>query len=120
MRKHPSGARQLPQISSKTYGDAHPSTALALTDVATVLRDLGETEGARLHLEAALQIDQQAFGAGHPQVVADLNNLAQVERELGDHDAARNHFEQALAIAEASLGEDHALTAQIRRAVAEV
>ncbi|MFY9820506.1 MAG: tetratricopeptide repeat protein [Thermoanaerobaculia bacterium] len=111
--------RPIVDIVRRIYGDVHPGTALAMTDVASVLRELGETEGARLHLEAALQIDCQAYGDAHPQVVADLNNLALIERELGERDAARDHLDQALAIAEASLGEDHALTAQIRRAVAE-
>jgi tetratricopeptide (TPR) repeat protein len=106
-------------ILRQIYGDVHPGTAQALTDVASVLRDLGEIEGARLHLEAALQIDQQAYGEAHPQVVADLNNLALIEKELGDEDSARDHFEQALALAETSLGDDHALTTQLRRAVAE-
>jgi tetratricopeptide (TPR) repeat protein len=86
--------------------------------VAGLLRELGETKAAQLHVEAALQIDRQAFGDAHPQVVADLNNLAILERESGELDAARGHFEQALAIAQGVFGDDHPLTMQLRQGLA--
>ena len=106
-------------IARHLYGDIHPETARALTNVAGLLRELGDSNSACVHIDAALRINQQVFGEAHPQVIADLNNLAVLEREAGQPEAARDHFAQALAISRQVLGEDHPLTGQLRRAAAE-
>lgn len=106
-------------IVRRLYGDTHPQTSRALSNVAGTLRDLGKGEEARRYLEAAVEIDRAVFGDRHPAVAASLNNLSLVERELGDEDAARAHLEEAAEIAATALGPDHALTAQLRRVLAE-
>ena len=71
------------------HGPDHPDVATALSNLATVLSNLGDPATARPLLERALTITEAAHGPDHPDVATALGNLAAVLRNLGDPATAR-------------------------------
>ena len=94
-------------IDEAAYGQEHPTVGIRVSNLGSVLQDLGDLEGARAHYERALAIDEAAYGPNHPEVATDVNNLGSVLQGLGDLEGARAHSERALAIDEAAYGQDH-------------
>jgi tetratricopeptide (TPR) repeat protein len=107
-------------IAEAEFGPDHPNTAQGLSNLANVLRDLGELPAARDLHERALAIRQARLGPDHPNTADSLNNLANVLADLGELPAARDHYERALATFEARLGPDHPNTATARHRLAIV
>ena len=101
------------EIEEAAYGPDHPSLAIRLYNLATVLRNLSGDENlkaARAALERALKIDEAAQGPDHPAAATRLSNLATVLHDLGGEEnlkAARAALERALKIDEAAHGPDH-------------
>ena len=93
--------------SERTFGPDHHETATSLSNLATVLNDLGDARGAAQALERALAIDEKALGPDHPNVARDLSNLAVALDDLGDLLGARQRLERALSIDERAFGSDH-------------
>ena len=91
-------------IVETTLGPDDPRVAIQLSNLATVLQDLGDAAGARPLVERALAIGEATLGPGHPDVAIQLNVLATVLRDLGDVAGARPLLERALAIGEAVVG----------------
>jgi tetratricopeptide (TPR) repeat protein len=91
----------------RTYGSDHPWVATALNNLALVLKDLGDLDGAKLRFERAIAIDKKTYGPDHPKIAFHLNNLAMVLRDLDDLDGAKSRLERALAINEKSYGPNH-------------
>lgn len=88
-----------------TWGSgAHDAVALiaSLNNLGSVLGALGELDGARQHLERAVEVAEAAFGPHHADVGTCLNNLGSVLQDQGDLEGARANYERALAIAEAT------------------
>ncbi|MGP0022601.1 MAG: FxSxx-COOH system tetratricopeptide repeat protein [Streptosporangiaceae bacterium] len=94
-------------ITEAAYGPDHPEVAIHLNNLALILKDLGDPEGARPLDERALVITEAAQGPDHPEVAIRLNNLAGILKDLGDPEGARELQERALAITEAAQGPDH-------------
>ncbi|MCO6491153.1 MAG: tetratricopeptide repeat protein, partial [Phaeodactylibacter sp.] len=65
-------------------------------NLATVLQDLGDYQGARELLEKAMRSDEQNFGAEHPTTAVRYSNLATVLQDLGDYQGARELLEKAM------------------------
>jgi tetratricopeptide (TPR) repeat protein len=113
LQVHARGREALPlferavAIAEIAYGPDHPEVALYLNNFAELLRDLGDSAGARTLNERALAMDEATFGSDHPKIAARLNNLAMSLSDLGDPDGARPLFERALAMDEATYGPDH-------------
>jgi nucleoside phosphorylase/tetratricopeptide (TPR) repeat protein len=78
--------------------------ALILSNLAIVLKYLGDAAGAKPLLERALGIDEMTFGPEHPRIAAELSALAMVLRDLGDVAGAKPLLERALGITEATFG----------------
>jgi tetratricopeptide (TPR) repeat protein len=79
-------------ITEAAYGPDHPEVATRLSNLAVILRDLGQPAGARPLAERALAIDEAAYGPDHPTVATLRANLAVITRELGrDSDTERGH-----------------------------
>jgi tetratricopeptide (TPR) repeat protein len=89
-------------MTEAAYGPDHPTVALALNNLAQILRDLRQLQAARPLQERALAISQAAYGPGHPDVALALKNLASILLDLGQLRAARPLQERALAITEAA------------------
>ena len=83
-------------LAKKTYAPGHPTIATSQSNLALVLRDLGDLEGAKGLLSEALEADQQNFEPGHPEIAKDQSNLATVLRALGDLEGAKGLLSEAL------------------------
>jgi tetratricopeptide (TPR) repeat protein len=103
------------EIYKTASGPEHAHVATALSNLGTVLRDLGDLEGAKKNLERALEIYQKVYGPDHPNVAIDLSNLGLVLRDLGDLKGAKQNCERALGIDQKVYGTDHPTTRAIRR-----
>jgi len=95
------------RIDEAAYGPDHPKVAIRVNNLGSVLRALGDLEGARAHFERALRIDEAAYGPDHPNVAIRVNNLGNVLRDLGDLEGARAHYDRALGIMEKAYGPQH-------------
>jgi len=86
--------------------DEEPVYALALDNMATVSKELGETEQAELLYRRAVQLRKKK-GVPDARLANALNNQAQFYFERGDLDRAEQLWREALAIRKNLLGENH-------------
>lgn len=93
-------------IVEAIYGPEHPEMAIRVSNLGSVLRDLGDLAGAKKCFERALHIGE-ASGPDHPSLATRLNNLADVLYALGDLSGAISLLERVLAIDESVYGRDH-------------
>jgi len=98
----------------------HARPAIGLTNLATILADLGQLAEARPLAERALAIAEAAYGADHPDVATRLTNLATILAGLGQAAEALPLAERALAITEAAYGPDHPTVATLRTNLAAI
>ncbi len=77
------------------------------SDLARVLRDLGEYAAARQRMEAAIAIQEKHFPPDHPTLAISYSNLALILKDLGEYAAARQRMEAAIAIFEKHFPPDH-------------
>ena len=82
-----------------------------LNNLANLLSNQGDLQGARPLYERALAIHEKALGPEHPNTAQSLNNLAALLRDQGDPIGARPLYERVLAIREKVLGPEHPYTA---------
>ena len=81
-------------------------------NLATVLKDLGDYEGAKNLFEKAMRSDEKNFGPDHPTTAVRYSNLALVLKALGDYEGAKNLLEKAMRSDEKNFGPDHPNTAR--------
>jgi tetratricopeptide (TPR) repeat protein len=93
--------------SERAYAPGHPSIARRQSDLALVLRNLGEPEEARDLLRKALASDEASYAPGHPTIAISQSNLAAVLKDLGELEEARGLLCQALASDQASYAPGH-------------
>jgi hypothetical protein len=55
------------RIDEASYGPDHPVVAIRLSNLATILQDMGDAAVARPLLERALRIDEASYGLDHPR-----------------------------------------------------
>ena len=67
-------------ITEAAHGPDHPHVAIRLSNLALVLRDLGDPAAARPLAERALAIVEAAHGPDHPDIAVRLSNLAEIGR----------------------------------------
>jgi len=63
------------KIDEATFGPDHPTVAIRVNNLGSVLRDQGELAGARACLERALGILRKFLGEDHPKTVLVRRNL---------------------------------------------
>ncbi|NOQ26975.1 MAG: tetratricopeptide repeat protein [Bacteroidales bacterium] len=80
-------------------------------NLAVVLKDLGDYNGAKALLEKAIISTEKNFGKEHPTTVVRYSNLATVLQDLGDYNGAKALLERALISAEKNFGKEHPTTA---------
>ena len=103
----------------RQFGPDHPDVAVHRSNLAIILRDLGEHAEARRQIELALESDLRQFGPDHPNVAVHRGNLATVLYALGEfHDALRE-IDLALEVFRKKLpgGHPHISGATSRREV---
>jgi tetratricopeptide (TPR) repeat protein len=93
------------------HGPDHPDTAIALANLARLLKCQGDLAAARLLTERVLAMTETLRGPDHPHTAAALDDLALVLSDQGDPAAARPLCERAMAITEKVLGPEHPSTA---------
>lgn len=86
---------------------AKPQLALAMNDLAFVLRNRGAYEEAESLVRQALDIREHLFGGSDAVVATSLNNLAELLRVRGQFDEASRIYERALQIRLSLLGPSH-------------
>ena len=69
-------------IDEAVYGPDHPTVAIRVNNLGSVLQDLGDSAGARAAFERALAIWTNAYGEDHPRVATAHNNLGSVLKAL--------------------------------------
>ncbi len=85
-------------IRRKIFGEEHPFTAFALSDIEALLTDRGDYAAARPYAEKVLEIVAKAYGEEHAHTATAVNNLAVLHTNMGDYATAKTYYEQALAI----------------------
>ena len=108
------------KIAVDTFDPGHPAIARSQSNLAMVLRDLGELEEARDLLRQALSSDLNSFGPGHPSIARSQSNLAEVLKDLGELEKARDLLEQAYRSLLEKFGPDHPLTRTVKNNLASV
>ena len=84
---------------------ASPELAVALGNVGTILRMIGDANGAMALHRRELAIDEAALGAQHPDCAIAMRHIGLCASDLGDQAAARAALERALTILRASQGD---------------
>ena len=106
--------------AENSFEPGHPSIAIRQSNLATVLRDLGQLEDARDLLKQALASEEKSFKQGHPTIAISQSNLATVFKDLGQLEDARDLLKKALASYEKSFEPGHPLIATIQSNLALV
>ena len=101
---------ELIEVCEQQFGDAHPATAKALTNLARVILIQGDVEHAEPLLRRATGIQAQALDADHPDTALTLAVLGGYYQGRGDLPSAEPFFRRALDIREKAFGPDHPLT----------
>jgi tetratricopeptide (TPR) repeat protein len=96
------------------------NTANSLNELASLLHDKGDYDGAEPLYRRALAIREKVLGVQHPSTATSLNNLAALLYYKGDYDGAEPLYRRALAIREKVLGAQHPDTANSLNNLAEL
>jgi tetratricopeptide (TPR) repeat protein len=94
-------------IDEKALGPEHPSTAISLNNLGSLLKARGDLAGAEPLYRRALAIDEKALGPDHPYTAVDLDNLAGSLEAKGDLASAETFLRRAVVIYERVLGPQH-------------
>jgi tetratricopeptide (TPR) repeat protein len=92
----------------RRLGPKHPSTAMALGNLATLLFDAHRLADAEKLMRRSLAINIDNYGPDHPSVVTDVSNLAQLLQAGNQLAEAEDLMQRVLQIDEANFGFDHA------------
>jgi tetratricopeptide (TPR) repeat protein len=79
----------------------------ALTFVAKIAAEKGDTARAEVLLQEALELRKKISGPNHPNVALTLADIGEFQLSRKRYDAAIETFERALLMIEESLGPDH-------------
>ncbi len=90
--------REAVTIRLDLFGDFHPATSVARSNLGIALLEAGDPAAAELQLQRALEVDQEILGPTHPSLGILLNQVASVRRALGDQEGAITHLARALEI----------------------
>ncbi len=105
--KGEAAARKSLQFLEEQFGKDHTETAIAITNLAMLQKELGRYEEARVLLERALAINESKFGLNHRDVAASLHRLAALYTTQGRHRDALPLHRRSLRILEDQLGPNH-------------
>jgi len=100
-------SRKALEIAEAHFGQAHPTTAVALNNLAQLLLATNRPAEAEPLIRRALAIDERTSGNDHPNVASDLNGLASLLVATNRLAEAEPLIRRALAIDERSFGKDH-------------
>jgi tetratricopeptide (TPR) repeat protein len=81
--------------------------ALLFSNLALLLKDLGELGEARRRMEHAIETEERQFDPDHPTLAVSYSNLATILKDLGQVEQARRLMERAIEIDEKHFDPDH-------------
>jgi len=84
------------EANSAVHGPNHSNTAILLTHLASLHKELGQPQVAVKLYEKALTMRRTLFGQEHESVAQSLNNLAVARKDLKQFTEAKMLFEDAL------------------------
>jgi serine/threonine-protein kinase len=105
-------AARAADILERALGPDHPSTAVAVTNLANAQLGLHQTKEAERGYRRALAIFQRAYGPESERAALLTNNLAIVVFEDGHYDEAEAMYRRVVALREKLFGPEHPLVAQ--------
>ena len=88
--------------------------ATQLNNLAQLLSEKGDYDGAELLFREAIVIKEKVYGHDHPSTATTLNNIAVLLYSKGKKKEASVLGKQALRICEKALGPNHPTTKQYR------
>jgi tetratricopeptide (TPR) repeat protein len=91
----------------RQFGPDHPKVAVRRSNLASILRNLGEHAAAREQIERALESDLRQFGPDHPKVAVHRWNLAAVLFAQADCAGALREIDEALRVFRLKLPAGH-------------
>jgi len=94
------------EVANTHFGASHPSTAVALNNLASLLQATNGLAEAEPLMRQALAIHERIYGDDDPKVATSLNNLAQLLHATNRVAEAEPLMRRALAIDERSFGGD--------------
>ena len=94
----------------RVFGETHPRTATALSNLGGTHMDVGDHETALLLARRSLDIRRNALGEEHPDTADSFANVSAVETRLGHHKLALEHAQLALDILAKVQGPEHSRT----------
>ena len=95
------------EVNELTYGMEHPEVAIALNNLALLLKVTNHLPEAEKMAQLAVAIDEQAYGTAHVNVAKKRNNLAQLLQDTNRLEEAEQLMTQVLNSFEKHLGENH-------------
>ncbi len=95
------------QRAERAYDPGHPIIARSQSDLALILKDLGELEEARVLLEASLEAAENSEEADRSVTAMRRSNLALVLHDLGGLKDAKEQHRLALAAAKRAYEPGH-------------
>jgi len=106
-------------IDRRVWGERHPETATAETNLSGLLLAAGRTDEAVRMGRAALAGFEATLGGDHPRTAGAASNLADALRARGDRAGAERLYRRALEIDERAYGLQHPETLTDVRNLAE-
>jgi tetratricopeptide (TPR) repeat protein len=97
-------------LSTRLFGPNHPDTLAIGTNLANLLRTIGDIHEALELAEEAIARYPKAYAPDHPYIYGCMGNLALLRRVTGDAAGAMQLNQQAIAGLDRRLGRDHHYT----------
>ncbi len=86
-------------------------------NLALVLQDLGDYEGAKSLLEKAMQSAERHFGVDHPKTALRYWIMASLHKDLGQLKMAKEWYQKAYPVFIKKLGPDHPHTQSVKKSL---
>ncbi len=98
------------ELGERLWGADDPQVGKPLTDLATMVMELGRTGEAATLLERAAALNEQGYGPNHPILARTLHNLASLHADAGDYVKALSEVRRVVAILEGANSRHRNLT----------
>lgn len=95
------------RIKREVLGPNHPDVATSLNNLASLLQQTGDAEGAEEFYRQALAIRESQTPLDRPALAGVLNNLGTLHRRTGKLESAESHMRRANQLWEEALGTSH-------------
>ncbi len=109
--RYPEAERDLREalgMQQRLFGRVHGDVARTLQNLAQVLAQAGDLNGAIAMMQDTLAMQRELRGTPpHPDVAEALNNLAVLQQEKGDYEASEKLLLEAISIKRRLYGHNH-------------